>query len=85
MSSPQAPVLAAGARPRRRRLSAPEAPGGHGTLTLAPQLYWLADGRTWAVLGVPAALAYFLVVQGCIAASIVVADLVERGAGGRPA
>lgn len=46
-------------------------------VAMAPPLYWLADGRTTPILGVPGALFYFLTVSTCITASLVVAHLVD--------
>ncbi|GEP08992.1 hypothetical protein [Methylobacterium gnaphalii] len=46
-------------------------------LALAPPLYWTMDGKTTPVLGIPAALFYFLAVGLCITASLIVAWLVE--------
>jgi hypothetical protein len=50
-------------------------------VALAPPLYWLADGWTGPVLGIPASLFYFLAVSLCITVSIIVAYLDERVAG----
>lgn len=49
-------------------------------VALAPPLYWIADGRMAPILGVPAALFYFLAIDVCIAASIVTSYFVERDA-----
>ena len=52
-------------------------------VALAPPLYWAADGQTVPILGVPAALFYFLAVNLCITASLIAAywiDRSERGA-----
>ena len=44
---------------------------------LAPPLYWAFDGNREPVLGVPAAVFYFIAVSTFIAASIVAAYLAE--------
>lgn len=46
-------------------------------VALAPPIYWAADGQMAPVLGVPAAVFYFVAVAVCIAASIVAAYTVE--------
>lgn len=51
--------------------------GLDAVVALAPPLYWAADGRTTPILGVPAALFYFLAVSVCITASLVAAWLIE--------
>jgi hypothetical protein len=48
-----------------------------GLVALAPPLYWAADGATPSILGLPLALAYFLAVATCIAASIIAAAWVD--------
>jgi hypothetical protein len=50
-------------------------------VALAPPLYWAADGSTKPILGLPAALFYFLAVGTCIAASVVVAYFDDRARG----
>ncbi len=47
-------------------------------VALAPPLYWWADGWTTPVVGIPAALFYFLAVGLCIASSIVAAEFMTR-------
>ena len=47
-------------------------------VALAPPLYWIANDRMALILGVPAALFYFLAVDLCIAASIVTAHFIDR-------
>ncbi len=54
-------------------------------VALAPPIYWAANGRTVPILGMPAALFYFLAVDACIAASIVAAHLVDHGDEADPA
>lgn len=44
---------------------------------LTPPLYWALDGARDLVLGVPAAVLYFIAVAACITLSIVAAYLVE--------
>jgi hypothetical protein len=46
-------------------------------LALAPPLYWAFDGDRTPILGVPAAVLYFVAVSTCIAASIIAAYLAE--------
>ncbi|MGO4685855.1 hypothetical protein [Hyphomicrobium sp. 2TAF46] len=46
-------------------------------VALAPPLYWAFDGDRIPLLGVPAAVLYFIAVSTCIAASIVAAYLAE--------
>jgi hypothetical protein len=46
-------------------------------VALAPPIYWAADGQTAPILGVPAAVFYFVAVAVCITASIVAAYAVE--------
>lgn len=46
-------------------------------VALAPSLYWAFDGDRTPLLGVPAAVLYFIAVSTCIAASIVAAYLAE--------
>jgi hypothetical protein len=46
-------------------------------VALAPPIYWAADGKTTPILGLPAAVFYFVAVAVCIAASIVAAYLAE--------
>jgi len=50
-------------------------------VALAPPIYWAADGKTTPILGMPAAVFYFVAVAVCIAASIVAAYLAEARAG----
>lgn len=52
---------------------------------LAPPLYWLADGQMTPILGIPAALFYFLAVAVFIAASIVAAYLADSDVHGEGA
>ena len=49
-------------------------------LALTPPLHWIATGDAW-VLGVPAALFYFIVVALFICASLVAAYWAEAAAG----
>jgi len=42
-------------------------------VALAPPLYWAADGEVTPILGLPAALFYFVAVSACISASVVFA------------
>jgi hypothetical protein len=46
-------------------------------VALAPPLYWAFDGDRTPILGVPAAVLYFVAVSTCIAASIIAAYLAE--------
>jgi hypothetical protein len=46
-------------------------------VALAPPLYWAFDGDRTPILGVPAAILYFVAVATCIAASIVAAYAAE--------
>ncbi len=46
-------------------------------VALAPPLYWLFDRDSTPVLGVPAAVLYFVAVATCITASIVAAYAAE--------
>ena len=50
-------------------------------VALAPPLYWAVDGKTTPILGLPAALFYFVAVAVCITASIVAAYVAEARAG----
>jgi hypothetical protein len=50
-------------------------------VALAPPLYWAADGKTAPILGLPAAVFYFVAVAVCITASIVAAYVEEARAG----
>jgi hypothetical protein len=50
-------------------------------IALAPPLYWAFDGVRASILGVPAAVLYFIAVSTCIAASIVAAYLAESNRG----
>lgn len=59
--------------------------GLDAVVALAPPLYWAADGAVWPILGLPAALAYFLAVGACISASVVFALIVDRSVGERAA
>ncbi len=54
-------------------------------VALTPPIYWAANGRTVPILGMPAALFYFLTVDACIAASVVAAHLIDRGDEASPA
>lgn len=47
-------------------------------LALAPPLYWAMDRATYPVLGLPAALVYFLAVSTLIAGSVLFACLGGR-------
>ena len=46
-------------------------------VALTPPLYWAFDGASAPVLGIPAAVLYFVAVSSCIAASIVAAFIAE--------
>ena len=46
-------------------------------VALAPPLYWAFDGDRTPILGIPAAVLYFIAVATCIAASIVAAYAAE--------
>ncbi|MGO4684748.1 hypothetical protein [Hyphomicrobium sp. 2TAF46] len=46
-------------------------------VALAPPLYWAFDGVGTPVLGIPAAVLYFVAVSTCIATSIVAAYAAE--------
>lgn len=46
-------------------------------VALAPPIYWAADGQTAPILGVPAAVFYFVAVAVCITASIAAAYTAE--------
>jgi hypothetical protein len=46
-------------------------------LALAPPLYWAFDGESEPILGVPAAILYFLAIATCITMSIVAAYMAE--------
>jgi hypothetical protein len=50
-------------------------------VALAPPLYWAMDGDMTPVVGVPAALFYFLAVNAFITLSLVVAYLVDPADG----
>ncbi len=50
-------------------------------VALAPPLYWAVDGKTTPVIGLPAAVFYFVAVGVCISASIVAAYLAEARTG----
>ena len=50
-------------------------------VALAPPLYWAVDGKTTPILGLPAAVFYFVAVAICITASIVAAYVAEARAG----
>lgn len=50
-------------------------------ITLAPPLYWAMDGATYPILGIPAAVFYFLAVSTCTAASILAAYWVDVRSG----
>ncbi|WP_045835954.1 hypothetical protein [Hyphomicrobium sp. 99] len=50
-------------------------------VALAPPLYWAFDGDRTPLLGVPAAVFYFIAVSTCIAASIVAAYFAEARVG----
>lgn len=51
-------------------------------VALAPPIYWAADGKTTPILGLPAAVFYFVAVAVFIAASIVAAYAVDARNGG---
>lgn len=46
-------------------------------VALAPPIYWAADGDMTPILGLPAAVLYFVAVAVCITASIVAAYAAE--------
>lgn len=46
-------------------------------VALAPPLYWSFDGDSTPILGVPAAVLYFVAVATCITGSIVAAYAAE--------
>lgn len=50
-------------------------------VALAPPLYWAFDGDRTPILGVPAAVLYFIAVSTCITASILAAYLAAAGSG----
>ena len=50
-------------------------------VALAPPLYWAVDGKTTPILGLPAAVFYFIAVSVCIAGSIVAAYVAEARSG----
>jgi len=50
-------------------------------VALAPPLYWAFDGDSTPVLGVPAAVLYFVAVASCIAASIIAAYAADSARG----
>ncbi len=50
-------------------------------VSLAPPLYWAMDGNTTPILGLPAAVFYFLAVSTCTAASILAAYWVDVRSG----
>jgi len=50
-------------------------------VALAPPLYWYFDGKADPILGVPAAVLYFIAVSTCIAASIVAAYFADAQSG----
>ena len=50
-------------------------------VALAPPLYWAFDGDSTPILGVPAAVLYFVAVATCIAASIIAAYAAEAARG----
>lgn len=50
-------------------------------VALAPPLYWLVDGEMTPILGLPAAVFYFIAVAVCITASIIAAYRAEARSG----
>lgn len=50
-------------------------------VALAPPLYWAVDGDRTPILGVPAAVFYFVAVAICITASIIAAFWAEARSG----
>jgi hypothetical protein len=50
-------------------------------VAMLPPLYWMADGQTAPILGVPGALFYFLAVSACITTSLIAAHLTDREPG----
>jgi hypothetical protein len=50
-------------------------------VALAPPIYWAADGGMTPILGLPAAVFYFVAVAVCITGSIVAAYAAEARTG----